>query len=272
MMEVIANRPYVRTLAARHYITPLREGGSLPAVVEADDGQLYVAKFQGAGQGRKALVAELIAGELARALGLAVPEIAFLALDPMLGRSEADPEIRQLIQDSVGLNLALRFLPKAFAFNPVLKPTPDAGLASLIVWFDAFITNVDRTARNTNLLLWQDKLWLIDHGSALYFHHSAADTTAYLDRSRSPFPLIRDHVLLPFAGQLVEADARARAALAGPIVEQIIELVPDVWLTGEPGFASAEAQRAAYVAYLADRLEGSVLFVEEARRARQQLL
>jgi hypothetical protein len=272
MMNLAPRRPSVRTLAAHHYITPLREGGSLPAVVEADDGRLYVAKFQGAGQGQKALVAELVAGELARALGLAVPEIVLLGLDPMLGRSEADPEIRQLIQDSVGLNLALRFLPKAFAFNPILKPAPDAGLASLIVWFDAFVTNVDRTARNTNLLLWQDKLWLIDHGSSLYFHHSAGDRAAFLDRSHGPFPLIKDHVLLPFASRLAEADVRARAALARPIVEQIVELVPDVWLKDDPGFASAEAQREAYAAYLNDRLEGSAIFLKEAQRARQQLL
>ena len=259
----------IKTLTATRYITPLREGGSLPAIVEADDGQLYVMKFTGAGQGAKALIAELVAGEIGRALGLAVPEIVFLNLDPRLGRTDSDQEISALLQASAGLNLGLRYLPKAFAFSPLLKPPLNPGLASAIVWFDAYVTNVDRTARNNNLLLWQGQLWLIDHGAALYFHHSWDD---YLERSRSAFPQIKGHVLLPRASALAEADIVLRDHLSLPVIEQIVGLIPEVWL-GEPSpFASPAGQRAAYAAYLVQRLAAAPIFVEEAMRARSPRL
>src|SRR5450756_566169 len=180
----------IKTVNAIRYVTPLREGGSLPAIVETDDGQMYVMKFVGAGQGPKALIAELVAGEIGRALGLRVPELALINLDPELGPSEPDPEIFDLLRLSVGLNLGMRFLPKAFAYNPILPPPLDTALASAIVWFDAYVTNVDRTIRNVNILVWEKELWLIDHGASLYFHHDWRDD--YLERSRTPFPLIKD--------------------------------------------------------------------------------
>lgn len=264
------NQPnMIRTVAATKYITPLREGGSLPAIVEADDGQLYVMKFRGAGHGPKALIAELVAGEIGRRLGLWVPEIVFIELDPALGPSEPDAEIRDLLKASVGLNLGLRYLPNAFAFNLLLQPPPAPDLASAIVWFDAYMTNVDRTARNVNLLLWQEKLWLIDHGSCLYFHYN---WNGYLERSRTPFSHIKDHTLLPFASSLREADATLRPRLTPEIIDHIVNLIPDAWLDGEPHFASHAENRQAYVAYLLSRLEASSIFVEEARNARTQSL
>jgi hypothetical protein len=260
----------VKTVAAIQYLTPLREGGSLPAIVEADDGQLYVMKFVGAGQGPKALIAELVAGEIARALGLLVPEIVLMQLDPKLARSEPNPEIQDLLRASAGrLNLGLRYLPNAFAFNMLLKPPPDPDLASAIVWFDAYVTNVDRTPRNVNLLIWQDRLWLIDHGASLYFHH---DWDNYLARSRNPFPLIKDHTLLPFAGKLPEAGAALRPRLTPSLIRQIVELIPDEWLGPEPHFAGQAEHRQAYSAYLLERLAASTIFVEEALHARAQLL
>jgi hypothetical protein len=259
----------IRTLTATKYLSPLREGGSLPAIIEADDGELYVMKFVGAGQGPKALIAELVAGEIARTLGLAVPEIVLLQLDPLLGRSEPDAEIQDLLRASVGLNLGLRYLPNAFAFNTLLQPPPPAELASAIVWFDAYVTNVDRTARNVNLLVAQNRLWLIDHGAALYFHHDWQD---YMARSRSPFPLIKDHSLLPFAAGLAEADAVLRRQLGPELLGQIIQLIPDQWLDHDPDFTSQREQRQAYVDYLLNRLEVSAIFVEEARRAHAKLV
>lgn len=259
----------IRSLSVTRYITPLREGGSLPAVVEADDGELYVMKFAGAGQGRKALIAELVAGEIGRRLGLSVPEIIFLDLDGSLGRNETDFEIKALLTASTGLNLGLRYLPKAFAFNPALRPAPSPALASLVVWFDAYVTNVDRTPRNVNLLLWQNGLWLIDHGAALYFHH---DWNGYLERSLSPFPLVKDHVLLRFARELTEADEAGRAWLNASILEDVVGLIPTAWLGDEPQFASPSEHRQAYAEYLRRRLEASSVFVEEARRARSKFV
>jgi hypothetical protein len=246
----------------------LREGGSLPAVVEADDGATYVMKFVGAGQGTKALIAELVAGEIARTLGLRVPEIVFVHLDPTLGRSEPDAEIQDLLQASVGLNLGLRYLSSSFAYNQLLKP-PDADLASSIVWFDAFVTNVDRTSRNVNLLIWKDNLWLIDHGAALYFHHDWAN---YMERSRTPFPLVKQHTLLVFASQLHEVDERLSAMLTEESLLQIIDYIPDHWLGDEPVFASRTEHRDAYLSYLLSRLGASSVFVEEAVYAHSQLL
>src|SRR3954466_15711923 len=192
--------PELRTIRVTRYVTPLREGGSLPAIVEADDDGLYVLKFRGAGQGPRALVAELVSGEIARALGLPVPDLVFAELDPDLARTEPDPEIHALIYDSAGLNLAIDYLPGSVMFDPIAhKPTAD--VASQIVWFDAYVTNVDRTARNPNLLMWHRNLWLIDHGATLYFHHSP-DWAADPDRARDPFPLIKHHVLLTRAAAL----------------------------------------------------------------------
>jgi len=257
----------LKTVTATRYVTPLWEGGSLPAIVEADDGLLYVMKFVGAGQGPKALIAELVAGEIGRALGLQVPEIVLMELDPGLGRSEANAEIQDLLQASTGLNLGLRFLPQAFAYNMLLKPPPDPALASAIVWFDAYVTNVDRTPRNVNLLIWQEELWLIDHGAALYFHH---DWNDYLVRSQTPFALIKEHTLLPFASTLRETDSTLRPRLTPELIGQIIDLIPDLWLNHEPLFASQAEHRRAYVTYLLKRLEAAPIFVEEAVNAHVQ--
>lgn len=254
----------LRTVIATRYVTPLREGGSLPAVIEADDDGMYVLKFRGAGQGRKALIAELVAGELARAAGLPVPEIVFVELDPDLARTEPDPEIQDLIRASAGLNLALDYLSSAVTFDP-LAFTPDAALASRLVWLDGFVSNVDRTARNSNLMVWCDKLWLIDHGAALYFHHQ---WDGYLNRATSPFALIKDHVLLPFASELAAADATMTAALTPQVIADVVALIPDEWLEDDPLFADPAAQRDAYRTYLCQRLQPPRAFFEEAVRAR----
>lgn len=254
----------LRSIAATRYVTPLREGGSLPAIVEADDEGLYVLKFRGAGQGAKALIAELVAGEIARALGLPVPEIVFVDLDADLARTEPDPEIQHLIRASEGLNLALDYLPGSVTFDPVVEAV-DADLASAIVWFDAFVSNVDRTARNTNLLVWHRKLWLIDHGAALYFHH---DWNGYLERASAPFARIKDHVLMPFAAALREADERLAALLDAATIERIVARIPDAWLLGDAPFASADEHRAAYATWLCRRLEAPRAFAQEAIHAR----
>jgi hypothetical protein len=250
----------LRTVNATRYVTPLREGGSLPAIVEGDDDGLYVLKFRGAGQGPRALVAELIAGELARAAGLAVPEIVLMELDADMARTEPDPEIQALIRASAGLNVALDYLPGSVMFDPVAE-APDADIASGTVWFDAYVTNIDRTARNVNLLTWHRKLWLIDHGAALYFHHADGD---HAGRVHDSFPQVAKHVLLPFATRLAEADARLPALLDRPTVEGVCDLVPAAWL--EDGLP-----RAAYVDYLTRRLEAPRAFAGEAQRARDAL-
>jgi hypothetical protein len=257
----------LRTSTATRYLVPLREGGSLPAIVEADDGELYVMKFAGAGQGPKVLIAELVAGEIGRALGLHVPELVFLELDPVLGRNERDPEIRDLLTASAGLNLGLRYLPSAFAYDPLLRPPPAPAVASAVVWFDAFVTNVDRTPRNANLLMWRQELWLIDHGAALYFHHDWGD---YLARSQTPFSLINQQVLIGFASQLRQADAQLRPRLSEAIFTEIVAQIPSVWLGTEAIFATHAEHRAAYVAYLTSRLAAAANFVEEAVHAHAQ--
>jgi len=256
----------LRTVIATRYVTPLREGGSLPAIVEGDDLGLYVVKFRGAGQGPKALIAELVAGEIARALGLRVPEIVLIELDAALARTEPDPEIQHLIRASAGCNLALDYLPGSMTFDPLVEQ-PAADLASRIVWFDAYVSNVDRTARNTNLLVWHRQLQLIDHGAALYFHHAWND---YRARSRDPFARIADHVLLPFAGKLAELDDELAARLSTELLAGIVAAVPDSWLAGaDAPFADTGAHRAAYVDYLTRRLAAPRAFVTEAQHARQ---
>ena len=255
----------MRTVTATRYVTPLREGGSLPAVIEADDDGLYVLKFHGAGQGTKALVAELVAGEIARTLELPIPEIVFVELDTDLARTEPDPEIQDLIRASGGLNLGLDYLSGALSFDPLVDPT-DPGLASRIVWFDAFVTNLDRTARNTNMLVWHRKLWLIDQGAALYFHHAGLDDPA---AAMNPFPLVRDHVLLPAASRIAEVDADLAARLTRPVLEGIVGLIPDAWLDdGAASPAAASAARAAYLDHFMRRLAAPRAFVTEAVRAR----
>ena len=258
----------LRTVNATRYITPLREGGSLPAIVEADDAGMYVLKFRGAGQGPKVLVAEIIVGELARAVGLAMPEIVLIELDGDLARTEPDAEIQQLIRDSAGLNLAFDYLPGSVTFDPVADQ-PDASLASQIVWLDAFTSNVDRTGRNANMLMWHGKLWLIDHGAALYFHHGWADGA---DRSASPFAAIKDHILLRFADALDEADAEMTRKMTPQLIRDVIELVPDPWLASDRAFATPALVREAYVNHLTRRLQAPRAFLEEAKRARPVLV
>ncbi|MFI5274188.1 MAG: HipA family kinase [Ktedonobacterales bacterium] len=260
-------RPLRRVLATR-YVTPLREGGSLPGLVEADDDGLYVLKFRGAGQGPKALVAEVSAGEIGRQLGLPVPELVLMDLDAALGRSEPDFEVYALIKASAGLNMGMDFLPGSLAFDPAAAARVDADLASRIVWFDALVTNVDRTPRNTNLLEWHRRLWLIDHGAALYFHHGGGD---YPARAQAAFPRIAEHVQLPYASRLEAADDALRPLVPPDIVRNIVALVPDAWLT-QPGAPTPERQRTAYIEYLTRRIAGSRTFVEEALGARAQLV
>lgn len=258
----------MRTLAVTRYVAPLHEGGSLPAIVETDDEGLYVLKFRGAGQGPKALIAELVAGEIARAAGLPMPEIVFVDLDPDLARTEPDPEIQELIRASAGLNLAIDYLPGSVMFDPVAT-RPDPALASDIVWFDAYVSNVDRTANNTNLLVWHHELKLIDHGAALYFHHAWGD---FMARSRAPFTRIKDHVLLPFAGELAAADSRMSARITPEKVRAIVASIPDAWLSDTQPFATAGQNRQAYADYLLARLEPPHAFIEEAIRERSLLV
>ena len=254
----------MRTVNAARYVTPLREGGSLPAIIEADDDGMYVLKFRGAGQGTKALVAELIAGELARAAGFLVPELVFVALDPEIAKTEPDPEIQDLIRASGGINLGLDYLPGSVMFDPVADK-PDADLASRIVWFDAYVTNVDRTPRNANMLMWHRKLWLIDHGAALYFHHSWTNMD---QRSKDPFALIKEHILLPFASVIETADEAMHAIFTQDLIHQVVDLIPDDWLKEDARFTSIADHKQAYVEYLTRRLEEPRNFVEEAIRAR----
>jgi len=256
--------PALRTVQVTRYVTPLREGGSLPAIVEADDDGMYVLKFRGAGHGAKALIAELVSGEIARALGLPVPEIVFATLDPDLARTEPDPEIHALIHDSAGLNLALDYLPGSIGFDPLVHHL-DPDLASRIVWFDAYVTNVDRTARNTNMLMWHRKPWLIDHGSTLYFHHTPGWDAAPA-RARSAFPAIKDHVLLHQASMIAEVDAHMAEALTRDVLTETVSRVPESWLPRSVENQEADDQRAAYVRYLTRRLASPRTFAEETSR------
>lgn len=256
----------LRTVNVIRYVTPLREGGSLPAIVEADDQFLYVLKFRGAGQGRKALIAELLGGEIARALGFKVPEIVFAQLDVAFGRIEGDEEIQDLLKASVGLNLGLHYLSGSITFDP-LAIKVDAKLASQIVWLDAFLLNMDRTARNTNMLWWHKELWLIDHGAALYFHHSWQDW----QEPQKPFPNIKDHVLLPLASELESASAVFTTILSREKINAIVSLIPAEWLI-EESFPSVEDHRNAYAQFLENRIAHTDFFVNEARHARESLI
>ncbi|PIF33837.1 hypothetical protein CLU81_4463 [Flavobacterium sp. 9] len=254
----------LRTVNVTRYITPLREGGSLPALAEADDDFKYVLKFKGAGHGVKALIAELVGGRIAKALKLQLPELVFANLDEAFGRSEGDEEIQDLLQGSQGLNLALHFLSGAITFDPVVT-TVDAKLASQIVWLDAYITNVDRTFRNTNMLIWHKELWLIDHGACLYFHHSWNN---WEQHAKSPFALIKDHVLLPQATLLKEVDAEYKALLTPEILVDIVNTIPEEWLQWEDTDDTPEALRNVYLQFLQTRLNNSEIFVNQAQNAR----
>jgi hypothetical protein len=255
----------LRTVRTTRYAVALREGGSLPAIVEADDLGLYVVKFRGAGQGVLALVAELIAGEIGRTLGLNVPELVFAEVDAALGRNEPDAEIRHLLKASVGLNLALDYLPGSTTFDPAAGDRATPEVASMAVWFDAFVQNVDRTPRNPNLLIWHSSPHFIDHGAALYFHHHWETAAA---KAEAPFVEIRQHVLLPWASALREAAAAAHRLLTAERLRAILDLVPDPWISTEsPDALSARDRRAAYLEYMTRRLASAVHFEEEAIRA-----
>ncbi len=255
----------IRTVQATRYVLPLREGGSLPAIVEADDLGLYVVKFRGAGQGTLALIAELIAGEIGRALGLRVPEIVFVEIDPALGRNEPDYEIRQLLKASPGLNLALDYLPGSTMFDPAARDTAPADEASMLVWFDAFVQNVDRTPRNANLLVWHRKLYPIDHGAALFFHH---DWPTMAHKIESPFTQIQHHILLPWAAEIEQAGTIAHGKLTYDTIAAIIDAVPEAWLAAIPGDFTAAARRAAYLDFFMRRLAAAHIFEQEAVHAR----
>jgi hypothetical protein len=261
--------PILRRVVATRYVLPLREGGSLPALVEGDDQRLYVLKFRGAGQGPKALVAELLGGEVARALGLAVPELVLVDIEPALGRSEPDQEIQELVTASAGLNLALAYLPAAVMFDPGASPPTDPALASAIVWADAYLSNVDRTARNANLLVWERALWLIDHGAAFYWHH---DWDPARDRSADRFALIRDHILLRAADLINEVSAGLVARLTDEVLAAVVDQLPDEWLAGQPPFPEAAEHRRGYLAHLRGRRDAAAAFVEEAVDARARRL
>lgn len=252
----------MRTVRATRYLTPLREGGSMPAIVEADDDGTYVIKWRGAAQGERALIAEIVAGELARVLGLPVPPLVLIEIDPLLARSEPDQEIQHLLRASAGLNVALDYLPGALGFEPALPGPPDADLAARIVWFDAFVSNVDRTVRNPNLLRWHKQVWLIDHGASLYFHHN---WPGHLARTDSFTPALAQHVLLPRAGDLRVADAALVPLVTQDALASVLAHVPDAWLTAEP---TPAATRAAYIEHLWKRATGARTFVEEVERAR----
>jgi len=293
----VNNQVPLRTVNVTRYVTPLREGGSLPAIAEADDGFLYVLKFRGAGQGVKALIAELIGGEIARALGLKVPEIVFAQLDSAFGRTEPDEEIQDLLKASVGVNLGLHYLSGSITFDPavtVIAPLP----ASRIVWLDCLLTNVDRTARNTNMLIWNKELWLIDHGAALYFHHSwdngfagtrslesnasgktsndwpsAEMPVASLEaQALKPFIQVKDHVLLRWASELTKVDAAFRAILTPERISRIVALIPDEWLTDGATAGSVDERREVYAQFLTSRVAASEIFVKEALHARESLI
>lgn len=260
--------PILRTVNVTRYVVPLREGGSLPAIVEADDGFLYVLKFRGAGQGIKALIAELIGGEIARALGFKVPEIVFANVDAAFGRTEADEEIQDLLKFSEGMNLALHYLSGAISFDPTVTQV-DATLASQVVWLDCLITNVDRTPRNTNMLTWYKELWLIDHGAALYFHHAWDN---WQEQARRPFMQVKDHVLLPFASELDPVNQSFRAILTPQRIHAIVSLVPDEWLAADSPALRVPEKRDVYEQFLNTRLSTSDIFVKEAQHARQSLI
>lgn len=253
----------LRTVTVMRYILPLREGGSLPALAEADDDFKYVLKFRGAGHGVKMLISELLGGKIAQALGLPLPELVFAHLDVDFGRTEADEEIQDLLKFSEGLNIGMHYLSEAIAYDSTFKIDPL--LASKIVWLDAFITNIDRTFKNTNLLIWHQELWLIDHGASFYFHHSWQNFDA---AAKTPFAYIKDHVLLPQASLLDEADAFAHKMLSPEIFREIVDLLPEDWLQWEDAEETPAEIRDIYWQFLVTRLENATVFLKQAKDAR----
>jgi hypothetical protein len=254
----------LRTVNVTRYVTPLREGGSMPAIVECDDNFLYALKFKGAGQGKRALIAELIGGEIARAIGLHVPEIVFANLDEAFGRMEGDQEIQDLLKASTGLNLALHYLSGAISFDAAIH-TANAETASQIVLLDSLLLNVDRTARNTNMLWWRNELWLIDHGASLYFHHN---WPGWQGKATLAFEAIKNHVLLKAASKLDEAADLFRRQLTNARLEQIVALIPDEFLAGEPFFSNVDEHRNAYLQFLTGRMTHLDDLVKTANNAR----
>jgi hypothetical protein len=255
--------PQIRTVNITRYITPLREGGSLPAIVEADDGFMYALKFRGAGQGTKALIADLIGAEIARKLGLLVPELVFAELAEGFGRTEPDEEIQDLLKFSTGLNLGLHYLSGSITFDAVVN-TVDAELASKIVWLDAFLMNIDRTARNTNMLFWNKKLWLIDHGASLYFHHNPE---AWEEQAVKPFVQIKDHVLLSKANDLEQVKDKVKFLISKEFLEEIVNLIPENWIPD-----TETADKKMYLRFLLKRLENSEIFETQIENARKALI
>jgi hypothetical protein len=258
----------LRTVNVMRYVTPLREGGSLPAIAEADDEFLYVLKFRGAGQGVKALIAELIGGEIARTLGFKIPELVFANLDTAFGRTEPDEEIQDLLKASTGLNLALHYLSGAITYDPTVTRL-SGKLSSQIVWLDCLLTNVDRTPRNTNMLIWHKELWLIDHGAALYFHHSWHN---WSEQAKRPFVQVKDHVLLPWADELETVDAEYKALLTNQRLRAIVDLIPDDWLNDASTDDTPDQRRDVYYQFLTTRLNSSSTFITEAQHARASLI
>ena len=257
----------LRHINVTRYVTPLREGGSMPAIIEGDDDFLYVLKFRGAGQGTNALIAELIGGELARKLGFRVPELVFAQLDKAFGRTEPDEEIQDLLKFSEGLNLALHYLSGSITYDPVVNDLDELE-ASKIVWLDSFLMNMDRTAKNTNMLIWHKELWLIDHGASLYFHHSWNN---WEQQARKPFKLIKDHVLLKEATKMEAADELFKKMITPELIDNIVDLIPDDWLKDSP-FNTLDEHRNAYRSYLKGRAEHSSVIVNEVNDARQALI
>ena len=263
-----AYKPEIRTVQVMRYVTPLREGGSLPAIAEADDGFLYVLKFRGAGQGTKALIADFIGGEIARAAGFKVPEIVFANLDEAFGRTEPDEKIQDLLRASEGLNMGLHYLSGAITFDPAVTKL-DAATSSRIVWLDALLTNVDRTAKNTNMLTWNKELWLIDHGASLYFHHSWSN---WKEQSEKPFTQIKDHVLLKQASEIEKAGKNLTDILTDDKIRAIVEAVPADWLDATNDKETVAEKREVYINFLTNRIKHSAIFVNEANHARQTLI
>lgn len=268
MWAMTSNKIELRSVNVTRYITPLREGGSLPALAEADDDFKYVLKFRGAGHGVKALIAELLGGEIARTLGLKIPELVFANLDVAFGRSEGDEEIQDLLKGSQGLNLALHFLSGALTFDPVVTQV-DEKLASKIVWLDAFTTNIDRTVKNTNMLIWHKELWLIDHGATFYFHHSWDN---WEKAALSPFPYIKDHVLLSQASLVEEINDEMLAFLTDEKLQDITNLIPTDWLDWEGSKMAPEEIREVYFQFLIQRRNNSNNFVKQIQDARETLV
>jgi hypothetical protein len=258
-------KPKIRTLEVTRYVKPLREGGSLPAIVEADDGQLYVLKFHGAGQGKKALIAEFIGGELARAMGLNVPELVLMNLDDTFSKTEPDEEIQDLLKFSVGLNLGLKYLSGAITYDPLVS-IADPLSSSKVVVLDSLITNIDRTAKNTNLLNWNKQLWLIDHGASIYFHHAWDNWQAAAERA---FPAIKDHVLLPRATVFRQAVKEIKEAISPEVIHEIVSLIPNDWLQESSPPDPPEERRKVYEAFLHKRIDLIDVLTKEATDARK---